>query len=262
MPPKVTVMMNNVDITSTTYRDGVLAIPNVTGDVTIKANADRILWHVGTIDTQTGEIVDATDRIYSDLIDASGGVTVTFDNYHSGAAFCPIYYNEDKSFAYAPDNFMTDSLTLFPGQYAYVRLVACSQPSVYLTPDFALNLTVSVGTAKAVWASGIINAEDGTNKRFSSRIRTGFFDIRNGDICFTATYGEFIVYFYDENMNFQGAMSHHFRQYDFADTQSAYHYKVQKAAYVRIVVRVSATLDAPMTKDYGERNIQVTFTKS
>lgn len=261
MPPKVTVMMNNVDITSTTYRDGVLNIPNVTGDVTVKANADRILWHVGTIDTQTGEIVDATDHIYTDLIDVSAGVTVTFDNHHSGAAFRPVYYNEDMSFAYAPNHLMTDALTLFPGQYAYVRLVAASQPSVDLTPSFALNLTVSVGTSNMVWASGMMDQKTGENKMINCRIRTGYIDIRNGSVLIEATYGQFSLWFYDENMNFRTAMSEYYKEWDSSDPSAHYHYSAQQAAYIRIVVRKSSTVDdMPISADYGDRNIEVTFT--
>lgn len=259
MPPKVTVMMNNVDITSTTYRDGVLTIPNVTGDVTIKANADRILWHVGTIDTQTGEIVDATDHIYTDLIDVSAGVTVTFDNHHSGAAFRPVYYNEDMSFAYTPNHLMTDALTLFPGQYAYVRLVAASQPSVDLTPNFGLNLTISAGTSKMIWSSGMMNLEDGTNKMINCRIRTGFLDLRNGSVLIEATYGQFSVWFYDANMNFLGATSEYYKEWD---SSKPFFYDWE-AVYVRIVARKSRTVDdLPISADYGERNIAVTFTES
>ncbi len=261
MPPKVTVKMNNVDITSTTYEDGVLNIPGVTGDVTIEANADSIMWEVGAIDIQTGEIIAATDCIYTELIDVSGGVTVTFDNYHSAAAFCPVYYNEDMSFAYAPDNFTIDALTLFPGQCKYMRLMACSQPSVDLTTSFALNLTISVGTSDMIWSSGMMDSKTGENKKINCRIRTGFIDIRNGNVDIEATYGQFCVWFYDENMSILAATSEYLKELDFSDSSAYYQYYVQKASYIRLIVRKSSTVDdMPVSEDFGERNITVTFT--
>ena len=65
----------------------------------------------------------------------------------SNAAFCPIFYNADKTYAYSPNAYQTDSLTVAPGQYAYMRLMVCNLStkddySKHLTPDFGNNIRI------------------------------------------------------------------------------------------------------------------------
>lgn len=257
--PRVKVVMGGEDITLTAYQNGTVTIPCVTGDIVIAAVADSIDWKVGAIDIQTGETVDATNRIYSDLIDVSDGATIRPASNESGAAFCPIYYNEDGTFAYAPDNFVTEALTLFPGQYAYIRLMVCDlsskdDPTALLTPDYGKNVTISVGTAEIIWVTGTIDTDTGTNDETDHlpsadrRIRSGFFDLRQGLVVVNSSSPYFNVSYYDENMNI------------IPDAYSGYKTNwnskaFSRAVYARIVAKARSA-------DTGTKSITVTFTES
>ena len=93
------------------------------------------------------------------------------------------------------------------------------------------------------------------------RSRSGFFDIRNGDVFVDTTYGLVSVWLYDENMNFiKNSSSKYDTEWDSSISNVYHNYYVPYAAYARIVVRKSATADLPISEDYGDRNITVTFT--
>lgn len=256
--PRVKVVMGKEDITLTAYHNGIVTIPNVTDNILIAAAADSIDWKVGAINVSDGTIVDVTNRIYSDFIDVSGGVTITFANDVSGAAFCPIYYNEDRTFAYAPDNFVTESLTLFPGQHAYMRLMVCDlpnkdDPSQTLTPEFGENISIAVGTSEMIWVRGSIDPTDGHHVTIPSQnpieplIRSGFFDLRQGLVLVNSSSPYFNVSYYDENMNI------------IPDAYSGYKTNWNSKAFSRAVyARIVAKAISP---DAGQ-SITVTFTES
>ena len=255
VPQVVKVVMDGYDISSD-YPSSVITIPKVTGDIHIGAVGQKIGWHTGSISIENGAISDATDsyRIYSDLIDVSLGATISIANPESGAEYCPVFYMADKTtLMYAPDNFVPESLTLFPGQYKYMRLMVRGEGSEPLTPDYGANIRIDVGTTNTTWAQGSINAETGEHVTITSkdimdqRIRSGFFDLRHGLVFINSSSPYFNVSYYDENMNILGAYSGYKTNWN----SKAY----SKAVYVRIVAKATSP-------DAGTKSIAVTYTKS
>ena len=252
----VKVVMDGKDITTSAYENNVITIPKVTGNIHIATAGQAIVWHTGAIDIETGSFIDAQNapyRIYSDLIDVSLGATISIANPESGAEYCPVFYMADKTtLMYAPDNFVPESLTLFPGQYKYMRLMVRGEGSEPLTPEFGENIRIAVGTTNTTWAQGSINAETGEHVTITSkdimdqRIRSGFFDLRHGLVFINSSSPYFNVSYYDENMNILSAYS----GYKTSWNSKAY----SQAVYVRIVVKATST-------DAGQ-SISVTFTPS
>ncbi len=252
----VKVVMGGKDISSS-YQNNVITIPEVTGDIYIATASQQIIWHAGAIDTETGSIIDAQDapyRIYSDLIDVSLGATISIVNPESGAEYRPVFYMVDETtLMYAPDNFVSESLTLFPGQYRYMRLMARDEELEPLTPEFGENIRIDVGTTDLMWVRGSIDPTDGHHVTIPSQnpidplIRSGFFDLRQGLVTVNSSSPYFNVSYYDENMNI------------IPDAYSGYKTNwnskaFSRAVYVRIVAKA-------MSPDAGQ-SISVTFTES
>lgn len=215
------------------------------------------IWTVGAVHTGDGSIVGASQyphRIYSDLIDVSEGATVSV--LGGGAAFCPIFYNADGTFASSPNNYTTETLTILPGQYSYMRLMVCdynnrSDASKTLTASYGENIAVTFGTPNIVWSSGTINTENGANTALDNRIRSGFFDIRNGGLTVsTANNAEVNIVYYDKDMKILA------NQYSGWTTSWNSASATNGVVYVRVVARSNP--QEGITSDYGQ-NITVTF---
>jgi hypothetical protein len=215
----------------------------------------KSIWSVGGINTQDGTLISATKaphRIYSDMIDISDGVTVSCLNFYE---FCPFFYHADGSFAYSPRSYTSETLTIGPGQYTYMRLMVCNPETM---DNKAYTLRPAVGEsiviapeANLTWSSGTVDVDKDTNKEDENRIRTGFFGLHNGAITVTAAdNAQFKVVYYDEYMKVLGQPDPDWVT-GWISTEAP-----DRAVYARIVVR-SASEDA-LTTDYGQ-NISVTF---
>ena len=256
VPQVVKVVMDGYDISSD-YPSSVITIPKVTGDIHIVAVGRKIGWHAGTISMEDGSILDDTGsyRIYSDLIDVSLGATISVANPESGATYCPVFYTADgTTFMYAPDNFVSESLTLFPGQYKHMRLMVRDEELEPLTPDYGENIRIAVGTTDLMWVTGSIDPTDGHHLPIPSKdpiepfIRSGFFDLRQGLVVVNSSSPYFNVSYYDENMNI------------IPDAYSGYKTNwnskaFSRAVYARIVAKARSA-------DTGTKSITVTFTES
>ena len=225
------------------------------------------LWSVGAINSGNGTDVDSATwphRIKTDFMDVSDGVTVSVVTDGSNAAFCPIFYNADKSYAYSPNAYQTDSLTVAPGQYAYMRLMVCNlstkdDSSKHLTPAYGENIGIVFGTTEITWSVGAINSGNGDNAdeaKWQSRIRTNFIDVSDGVIVSVVTDGSnaaFCPIFYNADKSY--AYSPNAYQTDSLTVAPGQY------AYMRLMVCNLSTKDdytKHLTPDFGD-NIRIVF---
>jgi len=229
----------------------------LTADYGNYISISKSLWTVGAINTQDGTIVGASTyphRIYSDLMDVSAGATVRIGNSDSGAAFCPVFYHADGSYAVAPGNYTTEALTILPGQYAYMRLMVCNLPlkdnkNNHLTAAYGENAVITLGATEITWESGTIHTQTGVNTADSKRIRTDLFNIHSGVIHISADNNTQVnVVYYDKDMKIL------VNQYSGWAASWSSANAPAGVAYVRVVAK--SVPETALTAGYG-KNIRV-----
>ena len=226
-----------------------ITIKNVTGNITIKAGViktistaeiDGIVWQIGYIDASGNEdFMERDDRIYSNFIDASSGLTVvSYDN----VTVCPVYYNESFDFVKIADKYESGTIEIPApenGEYKYVRLVVHTRWYNALT-DVKYGNKVSVykkdsyGVNRIIWSVGAIDPNfyddfidrDGT-------IRTGYIPVENGLIISSGK--EFTVFCYDENLKIMSSIEPETGK---LWTSEDYH----GITYIRVVVKGTLTM--------------------
>ena len=179
------------------------------------------------------------DRIYSNFIDTSSGLTVvSYDN----VTVCPVYYNESFDFVKIADKYESGTIEIPApenGEYKYVRLVVHTRRYSALT-DVKYSNKVSVykkdsyGVNRIIWSVGAIdpNFYDDFIDRDGS-IRTGFIPVENGLII--SSEKEFTVFCYDENLKIMSSIEPETGK---LWTSADYH----GITYIRVVVKGTLTM--------------------
>ena len=141
----VKVTMGGKDITNSVYADGIINIPTVTGDVTITAVANSVVWSVGAINSTNGENADGAYwkiRIRTDYIAVTSDITISV--LGGDAEFCVFYYDSSLNYIQPYDDYTTSNIVVSPAKCAYIRIMARYKPNTekILTADYGNNIDV------------------------------------------------------------------------------------------------------------------------
>ena len=238
----VSVLMGGVDVTADVYADGVINIPNVSGDIEITAVAysgdNFVFASIMGIDSTTGEPVENNARILTALIPVDGGTSITvtsldgyfikaFEYGKNGASFL------STTAANYIGNLKTATITgTLAGRCSAIRVIckksdgsafaedeltsavleingtAYDLVSGDITADISAVFTDVIDSADCLCEIGTLSATNGGEEANAARIRTDFVAIDGASgaigIAFTGLLDgcSWMARFYDSNKNF------------------------------------------------------------
>ena len=122
----------------------------------------NVEWTQGAINSQNGEDAAMSTRIRTNFIELSDS-ELNISVGSTGAEFCPVYYNTDKTFKSTPAVYQTEDLVVTKADGGYLRLMARDKANTnnVLSASYGNNINISGGKRFLYTAAEINNKLNG-----------------------------------------------------------------------------------------------------